>query len=254
MNPIKKLQIKLVMGFFFGLILMSSISAPNCIAVLSDDELHLQAEYDGLDIIYYVEGPNTLDQEILNIYAEIKSADDGERIAKDQIDIKKYHVYKDETGTEELMSGNLEYSEINNQWEARNLNLLWTGDGTFYVTVEFKTKDMTSGIETDISTDSAHTYSRTIIMETLIIASVLIGIIVVAALLFVVKRLRERGTAVKGKTKTDKSEIKIKQISKEELKKKKTEKTKPKKGKTEVKEDLIFEVPQWEVDDSEDEE
>lgn len=253
MKLTREFGLKKSIGLSIGLMMVVSFLSMNAIALPENQGLTTQAEYDGLDIIYYVEGPNTLDQEILNIYVEVKSADTGETIEISEIEVKKYHVYKDQAGNEELMSGNLEFSETNNQWEARNINLLWTGDGTFYVTIEFKTTDMAESIETEISTETAHQYSRTIIMETMIISSIIIVIIVIAALVFVVKRMKEKGTAISGKTKTDKSEIKIKQISKEELKKKKTEKKKPKKGKTEVKEDLIFEVPQWEVDDSDEE-
>ncbi|MHA1150297.1 MAG: hypothetical protein ACTSR8_18880 [Promethearchaeota archaeon] len=212
----------------------------------------VQKEYDGLDIDYVCAGPNSKEKDRLDIEADVKDADTGELIEENDMKVHKYHVYKDKYGKEEILDGNLEYDKDDKEWKVLNIDLFWTGNGEFFITVEFQTKDMNKPVETDIDDSEKHKYTRASIWEIVIVASTILGIVFGVVILIVGMRMKRQGVSVERKVKEPKKkEVKFKTLSEAEIKQAKKEKKKEKKekGKTEVSEDLIFSVPQWEVDD-----
>lgn len=221
----------------------------------SKNQVNLTADEDRLDISFEVEGPNVLKKDVLNIInVEVEDTETNATVGEDDVKVHEYHVYKDKKGEEEVLSGDLEWNADSEVWEKKNIKLSWTGNGYFYVTVEFQTKDMDESQETRIKDDFAHKYNRQNLLEIFLIVLLFVGIGIGVLIIFLVVHWKKQGLSVERKVKEPKEGIKIKEISKGELKKpskkEKSEKTEKKeKGKTEVKEDLIFSVPKWEEDD-----
>ena len=207
-----------------------------------------QEVYKDLDIEFIVAGPNSHGKDVLDIQAEVKNNDTDEIIDEKDMDEHKYHVYSDEEGNNEILTGDLEYDSKGQEWIVEDLDLFWSGNGKFYVTVEFQTSNMSKAVETDIDDSTDHTYSRASIWETVIIVAAVIGIGIGVVIVIIVLRIKREGVSIERKTKEKKKEVKIKDLSKEEPKKKKEKKEK---GKTEASEELIFSVPKWESDDEE---
>ena len=230
-------------SFLFSTFIVNSVYASTTISP--------QKEYGDLDIEYLCAGPNSHEQDILNIEAKVKDADTGDLIDEKDMKVHKYYVYRDEDGAELAFSGELEYDKDDEEWQALEIDLFWTGNGKFYVTVEFQSDDMKKAEETDISDNEKYTYERASIWEIVIIVTIALVVIFGIVILIVRIRLKREGVSVERKTKDTKKEVKFKTLSEDEIKKAKQEKKKEKKekGKTEVSEDLIFSVPKWEVED-----
>ncbi len=221
----------------------------------SEASITLQKYYEGLDISYIVAGPNSNNKDVLDIVAEVRDNDSKSLISEDDMEVNKYHVYRDEKGDEEVLSGNLKYDSDNKEWSVKGINLFWKGNGKFYVTVEFQTKDMDESVETDTSDDSKYMYTRANVLEPILEVVIVIGTIIGVVVLIIFIRAKRQGISVERKVKESKEEVKIQEISKDDLKvaKKKEKKKEETKGKTEAKEDLIFSVPKWESDDDKEE-
>jgi len=209
-----------------------------------------QEVYDDLKIEYVVAGPNSHGKDVLDIQATVKYNDTGEVIGKEDMDVHKFHIYSDEEGNTEVLEGDLEFDSDREEWVIEDHSLFWTPNGKLYVTVEFKTEDMSKSLETDIDDSADHTYSRASIWELIIIIAIIIGIAVAVVILIIAMRIKKEGVSIERKTKEKKGEVKIKDISKEDMKREK-KKQKKEKGKTEASEELIFSVPKWESDDEE---
>ena len=218
-------------------------------------EIVIQKVYGDLDIDYSILGPNAHGNDYLNIYAKVKDEDTDQDISEDDMKTHRFHIYRDKEGKNLVDSGDLEFDDEDEEWFLTKFDLAWSGSGTFYVTVEFKTKEMSNSVETDISDKDEHVYSRLNIMEPLLLILLIGGPILAVVIVIIFIRVKKQGVSVERKVKESKGEIKIKEISKEEIKAaKKKKKVEPKeKGKTEVKEDLIFSVPKWEVPDEDEE-
>jgi len=224
------------------------------IPLLAKSELNLnpQVVVNNVDIEFIIAGPNAHGEDYLTIQvSKVENNDTKAAITSADAVLSKYHIYSDIAGTILVKSGDLSYT--NNKWVSGEIALAWTGSGTFYVTVEFKTAAMTNSAETPISESGLHIYQRANIMEPIMIAIIIVGSILGTVIIIIAIRIKKAGVSVERKKKEPKGLIKTREISKDELKKAKKEKKKKEKGKTEVKEDLIFSVPQWEVDDDDDE-
>lgn len=241
-------------GFF--IIMLSYISIA-CFNFSEPTQISLTKEYDGIDISYVVAGPNAYDNpqenDFLEVYATVK--DNDTVIDEMEFEVSKFHIYSDMEGNNLVKSGDLKYDDEEEKWQVENFDLAWTGSGKFYVTVEFKTEDMDESVETDISDKETYTYTRVNIIEPLILLFSIVGVVVGIIAIVMITRSRRHGMALEGKKKEKKEKVTIKEISKTDLKKKgKKENTKKKeKGKTEAKEDLIFSVPQWDIEEDEEE-
>ncbi len=119
----------------------------------------------------------------------------------------------------------------------------------YYVSLKFETEQGEAN-ETTIVDNLRSTFeiSRESILPTIIAVICLTAGVIAIIIVVGIKKSKKVDTK---KPKEPKKDIKIKAISKDELKKaKKVEKPKKQeKGKTEESEDLIFSVPQWEVED-----
>ncbi len=220
----------------------------------SIDYINLSISED-LIIDYFIESPVILGQDMLNIYVKnVSYTSPTGNIPSSEMEIYKYHIYSgDINNLAPIREGNLEwYNQSGIIWRNVNINLAWTGQGKFFVTVEFKTYAMTKSYETTAQDNILYSYERYSTLEIIIIALIIIGAIIGVVILFIVIRMKKQELSMKRTSKVSKKEIKVSQISKDELKKskKKAEKKEHKeKGKTEVKEDLIFSVPKWEIDE-----
>jgi len=254
-NLLKKEKNKRILIFFLLLNITFFLKILNTNAI----NIELQREYGDLNIEYVVAGPNSHNKDVLNIEAEVKNINTGNIIKEEDMKVHKYHVYSDKEGKTEILSGDLKFNDKKNDWEAENINLFWTGNGKFYVTVEFQTVNMSKSVETNISDDDKYTYIRASIWEYVIIAAIAVGVIIIVVLIIIGIRVKRRGVSIERKVKESKKELKIKTLTEEDLKKakkkeKKKEVKKKEKGKTEISEDLIFSVPKWEVDDEDSDE
>ena len=166
------------------------------------------------------------------------------------MEIAKYHIYKNEEG-DEVLTGDLDWNDDEQVWEKLGIKLGGTGNGKFFVTVEFKTESMDKGISTSIKDDEKYTYQRSNILEIIIQSSIIIGIVFGIAAIVVGIYLKRQKTSVTRKTKKSEKHVKIKKIDRKKVKESKKPKTrqKKKKGKTEESEDLIFSVPKWDNED-----
>ena len=215
--------------------------------------INLEATDPTLKIEFVIESPSvTLDETINVLQVVVNYTTTNDTVPYADLNVHKFNIYNDVAGTQKVLSGDLEWSTARGVWEKRGIGLLWTWGGKFYVTVEFKTASMSSSEETSIIDDSYHSYERSGMIEIIITAIIIVCGIIGVAILIVVLKLKKQDKSLERKT-TDlsKEDIKISVIKKDELVKPKKEQKKEKKekGKTEVKEDLIFSVPQWEVDD-----
>jgi len=218
--------------------------------------INLEATNPALKMDFVIESPKvTLDGTLNVIQVVVNYTATNDTAPYADLVVHKFNIYNDAAGTQKVLSGDLVWSTERNVWEKRGIGLLWTWGGKFYVTVEFKNAAMSTSEETSIVDDSFHSYERSGIEEIIITSIVIVCGIIGVAVLIVVMKLKKQDKSLERKTKDlSKEGIKISVIKKGELETSKGEKKKEKKekGKTEVKEDLIFSVPQWEVDDEDD--
>ena len=252
---------KIIILFLLFLIILSplvlSIIKSNVYISAHKIQIDVQKTYDDLDIEYVCAGPNTHNLDVLNIDATVKVNDTGNIVEEDDMKVHKYHVYSDEDGTTEILTGDLEFNDKDDEWQIKELDLFWSGNGKFYITVEFQSDNMSKSVETDIDDSDKHTYSRASIWEIIIVLGVGLGIAFGVIITLIVLKTKRQGISIERKTKDPtKKEVKFKTLSEAEIKKAKKEKKneKKEKGKTEVSEDLIFSVPKWEVEDDDDDE
>ena len=219
--------------------------------------IDLEATSPTLKMEFLIESPSiTADGSLNVIQVVVNYTATNTTVPYDDLTVHKFNIYNDVAGTQKVLSGDLVWNTAKSVWESMGITLLWTWGGKFYVTVECKTAAITASEETSIIDDSFHSYERSGIEEIIITAIILVCGIVGIAILIVVLKLKKADKSLERKTKDlSKEDIKISVIKKDELLKSKKEKVKEKKekGKTEVKEDLIFSVPQWEVDDEDNE-
>lgn len=247
-------------GFvFLGLILLSFLSIPlsfssqNTNSEAIDQGIIPQEDVKGLTITFLLEGPSITQLDVLNVRAKVNITAGGGEIAAAAMTVHKFNIYSDFQGTTLVASGDLTHAS-GNEWNAIAFNLAWTGSGTFYVSVVFKNSSMTEEAATALVDDGLHSYGRTNLIEPILITIIIVGSILGVTILIILIRVKKQGVSVERKKKEPKGVIKTKAISKEELKsakKAKKEAEKKETGKTEIKGDLIFSVPQWEVDDDE---
>ncbi|MHA1294553.1 MAG: hypothetical protein ACTSQJ_18080 [Promethearchaeota archaeon] len=245
---LKKKSIKIVFFLFIFhqlifLTIFRGLGSNNTVYIVANDELKID---------FFIEGPAELEEDKLNII-EVEVKYNGTIVPEDEMEIHKYHVYKDLEGNNRVFSGDLKWNEDDEVWEKKGINLAGTGIGKFYVTVEFQTEDMKKSIETEISEDPKYSYSRVNLIEVLIQISWILGLIFGVAFTIIVLYIKKSKGSIERKVKEPKGDIKVKELTKEELKKAKKEKKKEQKekGKTQVGEDLIFSVPKWETDEDE---
>lgn len=215
-----------------------------CIFPTADDKLNIE---------FLIEGPSELKKDELNI-VDVVVKQGNITLNKSDIELHEYHVYSDKDGKNEVLSGELEWNTQEKVWEKKGIKLAWTGFGTFYVTVEFKTKDMKESYETEISDDPKYSYQRMNVVE-LVIYLIIVGVIgiVIVGIILMIHHKKSKGLFER-ETKQKKKSIKIKNIKKEKEKPTKKEKEEKKeKGKTEITSELIFSVPKWEEEDENDE-
>jgi hypothetical protein len=212
---------------------------------------------DTLTVDFHIKGPDLLKADLLSIYVDLVNYSGGAAIPNTDMTLAKYHIYTGAIGSPLHVADGVLIWDIDNLiWKKENINLAWTGQGKFFVSLEFKTEAMAQSYETDLKDQQYESsYERYNTIEVIIIAGAIIGAIIGAVIIIFVIRSKKQGVSIERKSKAPKRDIKITQISKDELKKGvkgKELKDRKEKGKTEIKEDLIFSVPQWEVDEDED--
>jgi len=252
----KKITLFLTGMMLFSVFIMPILYERIFVSQNTASEIMIQKVYGDLDIDYSILGPNSHGKDYLSIIAKVKDKDTDQVILEDDMETHQFHIYRDKEGKNLLDSGELEFDDEDEEWFITEFDLAWSGSGTFYVTVEFETDDMSKSVETDVSVKDQHVYYRLNIIEPLLLILFIGGPIIAIVIVIIFIRVKRQGVSVERKVKESKGEIKIKEISKEEIKAaKKQKKIEPKeKGKTEVKEDLIFSVPKWEVPDEDEEE
>lgn len=219
-----KVQKKIVFEIFIAAILIwICCNFGNSLYINNEDgpktQMNLNADDEGLDIEFEVEGPNVLKKDYLNIINVEVIDEKNNTVREDDAEVHKYHVYRDKKGEEEVLSGNLDWNADEKAWEKTKISLMWTGNGDFYVTVEFQTKNMDDSEETKIHDDFIHKYNRQNLLEIFLIALIFIGIGIGVAIIFLIIHMKKQGVSVERKVKEPKEGVKIKEISKEDLKK-----------------------------------
>ncbi|MFO8019276.1 MAG: hypothetical protein R6U96_11615 [Promethearchaeia archaeon] len=219
--------------------------------LISEEPKYTYERTEELDIDFYVVGPSELERDQVNI-EDVEVYRNKTRVTDNEMKVAKFHIYRNMEG-DKILSGDLEWDGDKQVWKKEGIDPAWTGNGKFHVTVEFQTEDMQESIETAISDEPRETYERENILEIIIQASIIIGIILLVGALIIGFYLKKQNTSLKRKSKKSEKPVKIKKINKKKIKdvKKTKEKKEKEKGKTEETEDLIFSVPKWE-DEEED--
>ncbi len=235
---LKLLKMKPI-NFFFLLLIIANLFLLLTIPVKTAEDPILNIEYQVI---------NT-DNDTFNIDCyNITFSSTNENVTNLNVSVYKYHVMKNGVELTEL-SGNLDYVSPG-KFKKEGISLIWKGSGTYSVWLEFQHDSQTITTQQYIS--SPHLFERTALVEDFLFAMIIIIpiSIIVAICVFIYLRKKPSSLEKRKKNKKEKS-IDIIDLKKEKGKK---EKQKSEKGKTQADKDLIFSVPQWEVDEEEEKE
>ncbi|MHA1732162.1 MAG: CHY zinc finger protein [Promethearchaeota archaeon] len=201
----------------------------------------------------------TLLNSFIPIATTYTGSDNASYIGNASATVHKYSVINKWGKT--TREGNLTWDGKTSLWLfPSEVPLAWSGQGNQTLKVEFQFKGYDSPYTLQTSYERGN--SRELIILILGIAGVLTGVIVTVAVVYIKKKGHGLDRYEVDKKKKKESEIKVIEISTSDIKKArkgklpaakkgkvKEEKPKKEKGKTQESEDLIFSVPQWEVDE-----
>lgn len=157
-------------------------------------------------------------------------------------------------------TGDLIWIQDSSTWATPGIEMAWQGQGNFTLEVTFQ---FPGSAQVHMESDTFQRFNQS---ETIIVGIIITIIVLVAVVVTVVVIMKRRGTGLEKyekSVKKKKRDIKVLEISSSDIKKakrgklpdkKKAKEQEKTKGRTKESNDLIFSVPQWEVDELDEEE
>jgi len=198
--------------------------------------------------IAYIVSVDSAEINYINIQVYFTPQGSTPDINASSLDYAKWFVEKD---NRVIRQGDLKFVS-DNHFESGQISLKWLGSGTYYAWIEVSYKGNVTSTESE-KDDTSHKVLRSAPLEDFLhIATIIIAIVIAVIIIaIIISRRGLRQEQKRLKASMIEKPIEIIDINKSNIKKIEKKQQKKQKGRTQISQDLIFSVPQWEEEDLE---